>query len=154
MKTWILAITATGIITAITTAVAPKTSGSNTVRLCCGILMVLCVFAPMKNILIKGFDINLLSVDATGVSETEILRQNEEFKGEIIQQHMTAYILKRTKQLGIDCEVRVGVGKDDQGRAFPEKILISCEENEQERVREIVCNECGIEPTFRVKGKE
>ncbi|MBE6915042.1 MAG: hypothetical protein E7471_00185 [Ruminococcaceae bacterium] len=154
MKTWILSITATGILTAIITAVSPKTSGSNTVRLCCGIVLVLCVFSPIKKLLTKGFDWKDVSVNVLNVSEQEVLEQNEVFKGEIIQQHLTAYILKRTKQLGIDCEVRVGVGKDDEGHAFPENILIVCEDEDQEKVREIIRNECGIEPMFRAKGKK
>lgn len=154
MKTWILSITATGILTAIITAVSPKTSGSNTVRLCCGILLVFCVFSPMKSLLTHGCDWSFLSGNVLSVSEEEVLKKNEEFKGEIIQQHMTAYILKRTKQLGIDCEVSVGVGEDDEGHVFPKKILITCTENEQEKLREIIENECGIEPMFRVKGKE
>jgi len=98
MKTWILSITATGILTAIITAVSPKTSGSNTVRLCCGIVLVLCVFSPIKKLLTKGFDWKDVSVNVLNVSEQEVLEQNEVFKGEIIQQHLTAYILKRTKQ--------------------------------------------------------
>ncbi len=154
MKTWILSIAATGILSALATTVAPKTSVSNTVRLCCGTLMVLCVLSPVKKIMNSGFELESASKKRMSVSKEEILAQNEAFKSDIIKEHLTAYILKRTKQMGIDCEVSVGVGTDEEGNAVPNKISIICKENEQKKLREIIRDECGIDPIFRTNGKE
>ncbi len=154
MKSWILSITATGILTTLLNAVAPKTSVSNTVRLCSAILMVLCVLSPVKKIINGGFEWGISARNESCVSEEDIFKHNELLKGEIIKDHVRAYVLKRAKQLGIDCEVSVEVSTDVDGHAVPSKILVICKENEQEKLREIIQNECGIEPIFRTNEKE
>lgn len=153
-KDWILQICVISLLIAVFNSLTPKISGAKMVRLCGSILLVFCMFAPIQKIRKIDFTKTALYAGAEEISQTEVVEQNEEFKAKIIEQHLTAYILQRTKQKGIDCEVNIDIGKDENGNSVPEKIWISCKNTDWETVRNMIQTECDITPEFMGSGSE
>lgn len=154
LKNWILEICVVSFLIAVINSLAPKTSGAKLVRLCGSILLVFSIFAPLQKIRTIDFTKTALYAGAEEVSTTEITEENERLKAKIIEQHLTAYILKRTKQMGIDCEVKIDIGKDENGKSIPEKISITCNDDDWKTVRNMIQTECGITPVLREKESE
>lgn len=156
IRNWITGICSASILLSVFCAIAPKTSATKMVRLCGSIILIFAVFAPIYNL---ETEVITEQIEATVLTEndlsiTEIHSTNETLKASIIERQLTAYILQRTRQMGIDCEVSVSVKKNDQGQSIPERILVDCKQSDQQVLFNMIKDECGIKPEFLTTGSE
>ena len=143
--------TATMIMAAVT-VITPKNAAGRAAMLCGSIILTAVLVSP-----IKSFDTSFLSeYDKRIEVEIEkkaknISEKGEELKENIIEENLRTYILQRTKQFGIVCDVRVLCLE-----GVPHSVSVELKRDEdKEKVSQILTEECGIaeeNQTFEVSG--
>lgn len=139
-------------IMAAVTVITPKNAAGRAAMLCGSIILTAVLVSP-----IKSFDTSFLSeYDKRIEVEIEkkaknISEKGEELKENIIEENLRTYILQRTKQFGIVCDVRVLCLE-----GVPHSVSVELKRDEdKEKVSQILTEECGIaeeNQTFEVSG--
>ena len=138
---WVHSVSAVAMIMAIITVLTPKNTAGRTAMLCGSIILTAVLVSP-----IKAFDMEKVSeYDRDFKFEIEekanaIVMTGEKMKEDIIEEKLRTYILQRTKQFGIICDVSV-VCRD----GMPDSVTIGLRrEEDREKISEILVSECGI----------
>ncbi len=132
---WILGVTAAAMIAAVAQAMAPEGPAKKALRLACGLLMILAVLRPVKEL-----SLNDLSFYTTQYSlETynkKIDETNESFLRAIIEDKTATYILEKADELDIPCTASVSLKTSEQGGyPFPYSVSVVLEEDVDESKR-------------------
>ena len=143
LKNWIMGICGCTILVTLICSLIPNTACARLVRVCGTVVMVFAVFAPLKTIRPEDLRVEL-DIDRLQSAET-VMAERERFEISIIEEQLSEYVLQRANQLGIECEVSVSVGKDENGMLLPQKIEI-WGIGQTWQLEHAIENECGIKP--------
>ena len=141
IRTFVSAVCAVAMIGAIVGALVPKNSSGKISIMCVGIIMMAVIISPIKNV-----GKNIFS-DYTEDIEYELSKklentaeENQKIYDNIIEERIEAYILQRSKEENIVCEVSV-VCKN--GEVTLARIVGETAEDIK-KASQIATSECGI----------
>jgi stage III sporulation protein AF len=150
IENWIMGVTAAAMIAAIAQALTPEGSVKKAMRLACGVLMILAVLRPVKEISLEDFSFYKTRYEE-GLSEySEKMNDvNKSFTRSIIEEKTATYILEKADELQIACSVSVKL-KTDQSGGYPypysvELTVSGYPENEKkEALSRLIESQCAI----------
>ncbi len=117
LRSGLAAVVAAGLVTAILPELLKDGAVKQTVRLVCGVLILLLVLAPLSRLDLTAFGQYLAEIQMEQeMLETGIPVENEKILKGIIQEKTEAYILDKAGELGADITVSVTV---ESGDAYP-----------------------------------
>lgn len=145
-KNWIMSIFGATVLISLACSLIPKSSNTRIIRVCGTVILVFAVFAPLKTLDPERLQTEI-QIDRPG-SVDAIRSENERFEITVIEERLCEYILQRSQQLGIECEVSVHVGMSENGILLPQTIELFASGNTEELER-LIENECGIKPIVR-----
>lgn len=149
LRNWIVAICAVSIICAIVQAIVPKNAVYGNVKMVSSLLLVCAMLSPLKKLDLSEFravsqKMNVEITDKTSAIDEE----NRKIKQNIIEERLSAYILKRATQNGD--VLRVSVKCKDE---LPESVAITAKNGRlSESTLRMIEQECGI-PRDRIDVK-
>ncbi len=132
IKTWVLGVAGTALITCVMTALTPNGKTRVVVKLVCGLLMITAMIKPVVEYDFGGISnfISEFKADA-GMYVKDIQNENDRLLKAIIEEDTAAYILDKAVELGIgECEVAIWTKKEDDGYPYPYEVRITASASE------------------------
>ena len=145
IREWVVAIASVTIIIATISSICPKNSAGRIVFLCGSILLSFVLISPFKGLDAPALARYNAEMEKQITRRTEALeRLNFETEKNIVEENLRAYILHKTEEIGIDCDVRILC----EGN-LPYKANVICADEERLKiVADIIETELGI-PLYR-----
>lgn len=125
VRSYILTITAAGILCAIVKNLSDGRAGGRMLGFTCGVFLILAAISPLHTVDFSGWDENLecIQSQASAVQEQTTEKIQSQLDA-IILERTTAYILDKGAALGAALEVEVSLGRSN-GYGIPESVCIS-----------------------------
>ena len=141
LQSWIGRICAASILVAVIGALVPKNSAGKIVCLIGAVIMIFVLVSPFKK-----FDV--LQLASYSHEYEEKLREkvenmqamNEKEENAIIEARLKSYILQRTEQMGIRCEVSIYCKEKTPYTA----VVVTEDKNNSGAIKKMIESECGI----------
>lgn len=125
MKNWLLAVTCAAVVVALADVLSPKGTPKKMVRLAGGLLLLLAVLSPVRQL--ENADLaGLLAQYRSQYSVyEEAAAVNSDVMKSIIEEETSAYILDKATGLGIaPCVVEVSCHMDEGSFPVPEQVTV------------------------------
>lgn len=152
ISSYIYSLTSMAIVASIIAILLPKNTAGRISIMSVGIVMTAVVVSPIKAI--DGQSISGYMEEAErGISEytRDASEKNQKICDEIIEEKVRAYILQRSNEEGIKCDVTI---KFENGEPLYAEVFIE-NSHDAKRVAEIIRGECGIAKVeVRIKNEE
>jgi hypothetical protein len=150
IKNWIVGVTAAAMIAAIVQSLAPEGPVRKTLRLAFGVLMILAVLRPVKELNLEDFSFYRTQYDEGLSQYTEKMNEvSKSFTRSIIEEKTGSYILEKADELQIPCEVSVKLKTNREGGypyPFSVELTVSGypEEEKKEALSRFIESQCAI----------
>lgn len=128
LRTWLTAITCAGLIAAMAVALTPAGPGRKLARFTGGLLVLMAVVGPIKELDLGDLAeaLGKYRAGAASPAAEAMAAQNETMQKAIIEQETAAYISDKAKGLGLESvTVKVTCRVTEEGFPAPEEVYVS-----------------------------
>lgn len=149
IKDWISSVTAASILVSAALALTPNGSVKKVVRLVGGLILLIVLSAPLKELDFKDIAFYNMQYRADYEKyEEKLIKENSVMIKSIIEDKTETYILQKAGELGLDCEAKVFAESRDEGYPFPGKVVITAsgkiDPSTQKKLSYIIESELGV----------
>ncbi|MGI6578363.1 MAG: stage III sporulation protein AF [Eubacteriales bacterium] len=146
---WIISLTAASILISATIAITPKGAVKRSVRLVGGLILLLILIKPLKELDVGDIAYYNMQYRAEYEKyEEKLITQNSSMIKTIIEDKTRTYILQKAEELGIECDAEVKTRTREDGYPYPDRIIFHISHSQDPAMRErlsyIVASELGV----------
>lgn len=129
LKEWLTAVISASLIAAAATALTPEGTARKTARLAGGLLVLVAVLGPIREVELEDLADALGRYRFSQVEAVEtVAQESEEARKSIIERQSAAYISDKAQSLGLsEVEVTVTCRMTEEGYPAPERVFVSAQ---------------------------
>ena len=149
MRNWIIAVFTASMITAVACEVSPKGRTHGVVKFSCGLMVILCLLAPIGAGILPADGLESLENKKESIYE-KIVADEKEATRKVIQERFEAYIIDKGKNFGItDLRAKVSLRWSEDGYWYPVRADLFSDDDAVGVLCDVIRSELGIEEITR-----